>query len=385
LREKNALKEKIAESKEGYRNLVESSPDAIVVHTDGKIVYVNEAGLILMGASKTDDLIGKPILDIVHPDFHESVKKRTKDVIQNNEHSSLSAEKFIRLDGSIVDVDVIAIPITYNEKPSAQVVVRDITQRRIAEEALKESELKYRLLYDNNPHPMWVYDTESLRFLTVNNAAINNYGYSKEEFLSMTVKDIHLTEDVPGLLDNFSRTKNELQRISTVRHILKNGLVIFVEIHSHSINYEYKNARLVLAYDITDRLNAEAELLKLSRAVEQGPSSVVITNQEGDIEYVNQKFSQVTGFSKEEVIGKNPRMWKSGIHDKLFYEDLWNTLLSGKNWNGEMMNKKKNGELFWQSVLISPLINNNGDITHFVAVKEDITEKQKKWQNLLID
>jgi PAS domain S-box-containing protein len=383
LREKNALKEKIAESEEGYRNLVESSPDAIAVHTDGIIVYVNEAGVILMGASKTDDLIGKPILELVHPDYHESVKKRTKDVIINNEHTALSEERFIRLDGRIIDVDVIAIPINYNEKRSVQVIVRDITERRISEEALKESELKYRLLYDNNPHPMWVYDTDSLRFLTVNSAAINNYGYSKEEFLTMTIKDIHLAEDVPGLLDNFSKTKNEQQRVSNARHIRKNGSLIFVEVHSHSIKYEYKNARLVLAYDITDRLNAEAELLKLSRAVEQGPSSVVITNQEGDIEYVNQKFCQVTGFSKEEVIGKNPRMWKSGIHDKLFYENLWNTLLSGKNWNGEMMNRKKNGELFWQSILISPLINNDGDITHFVAVKEDITEKKNMISELI--
>jgi PAS domain S-box-containing protein len=91
----------------------------------------------------------------------------------------------------------------------------------------------------------------------------------------------------------------------------------------------------------------------------------------------------MTGYSKEDVIGENPRIWKSGIHDKLFYENLWNTLLSGKNWNGEMMNKKKNGELFWQSVLISPLINVNGDITHFVAVKEDITEKKNMISELI--
>ena len=315
-------------------------------------------------------------MELVHPDYHELVKKRTSEVIQNNEPSSVLEEKFVRLDGSIIDVDAIAIPITYNERPAVQVVVRDITQRRISDGALKESELKYRLLYDNNPHSMWVYDSESLRFLTVNNSAIEKYGYSKEEFLSMTIKDIHLPEDIYGLLKSFSETKNLLQRFSYTRHKLKDGTIINVEIHSHSIDYDNKKARLVLADDVTNRLKAEKELLKLSRAVEQGPTSVIITNEEGDIEYVNQKFSEISGFSKEEVIGKNPRIWKSGKHDKKFYEDLWNTLLAGKNWSGEILNKKKNGELVWQSALISPLINNDGDITHFVAVKEDITEKK---------
>ncbi|MHB1687967.1 MAG: PAS domain-containing sensor histidine kinase, partial [Ignavibacteriaceae bacterium] len=136
--------------------------------------------------------------------------------------------------------------------------------------------------------------------------------------------------------------------------------------------------------DITERKIAEEELRKLSRAVEQGPASVVITNTEGDIDYVNEKFCEITGFSKGEVIGKNPRIWKSGNQDKKFYEDLWNTILSGKDWKGEILNKKKNGELFWESVLISPLVNNEGKITHFVAVKEDITEK-KKTQNELIE
>jgi PAS domain S-box-containing protein len=119
------------------------------------------------------------------------------------------------------------------------------------------------------------------------------------------------------------------------------------------------------------------QFLKLSRIVEQGPAAVVITNRKGDIEYVNQKFCSLSGYSKEEVKGKNPRILNSGYHDKKFYEKLWNTILSGNNWNGEILNKKKNGELFWESALISPLLNNEGDIINFVAIKEDITERKR--------
>lgn len=128
---------------------------------------------------------------------------------------------------------------------------------------------------------------------------------------------------------------------------------------------------------ITERKKAEEELRKLSRAVEQSPASVVITNRKGDIEYVNEKFCEISGYSREEVKGNNPRILKSGHHDKKFYEEIWNTILLNKDWKGEILNKKKNGELFWESELISPLVDKEKNITHFVAIKEDITEKKK--------
>ena len=128
----------------------------------------------------------------------------------------------------------------------------------------------------------------------------------------------------------------------------------------------------------------EIELRKLSRVVEQGQSSVVITDRNGIIEYVNPRFCELSGYSKEDVIGKNPGIWKSGFHNKIFYEDLWNTILAGKNWSGEILNKRKNGELFWQSALISPLLDSKGEIINFVAIKEDITEKKRMISELII-
>ncbi len=116
---------------------------------------------------------------------------------------------------------------------------------------------------------------------------------------------------------------------------------------------------------------------KLSKAVEQSPAVIVITNTDGNIEYVNPKFTAITGYTFDEVLGKNPRILKSGEHNAAFYEELWKTISSGKEWKGEFHNKKKNGELYWESALISPIFNDSGEITHLIGVKEDITEKKK--------
>jgi len=129
--------------------------------------------------------------------------------------------------------------------------------------------------------------------------------------------------------------------------------------------------------DVTERRRDEARLRQLSAAVEQSPVSVVITDPSGKIGYVNRKFSEITGYSLEEVRGKTPRILKSGISQREMYVTLWRTIRGGKEWRGELCNKKKNGELFWESAVISPIIDQHGKISHYLSVKEDITERRK--------
>jgi diguanylate cyclase (GGDEF)-like protein/PAS domain S-box-containing protein len=117
-------------------------------------------------------------------------------------------------------------------------------------------------------------------------------------------------------------------------------------------------------------------------AIEQGPVAVIITDKEGNIEYVNSRFSELTGYSSNEMIGENPRLLKSDEHSPEFYKELWDTITSGKVWKGTLHNKKKNGELYWEDTSISPVISNGGNITHFVAVKDDITERRKMEEEL---
>lgn len=128
---------------------------------------------------------------------------------------------------------------------------------------------------------------------------------------------------------------------------------------------------------------AEEKAFQLSRAVEQSPISIVITDLQGNIEYVNPKFTELTGYKPDEVVGKNPKILKSGHHSPEFYKALYDTILSGKDFKGEMLNKKKNGELFWENSLISTVKNDKGEVCHFIAIKEDITEKKMMLEELI--
>ncbi|MBU2649791.1 MAG: PAS domain S-box protein [Bacteroidetes bacterium] len=132
-----------------------------------------------------------------------------------------------------------------------------------------------------------------------------------------------------------------------------------------------------------ERKKSEESAIKLSKAVTQSPVSVVITDINGNIEYVNPKFTELTGYGLEEVLGKNPSILKSGKQTQEFYKNLWDTILSGKEWVGEFLNKRKNGDLFWEQASISPIFNDEGVITHFVSLKEDITEKKKMIGDLI--
>lgn len=137
------------------------------------------------------------------------------------------------------------------------------------------------------------------------------------------------------------------------------------------------------AQDITDRKQVEETLLKLNRAVEQSPASVMITDRSGRLEYVNPKFVEVTGYSADEVVGKHPLFLESGYPMGDHYSDLWHTITSGREWHGELHNRRKNGELFWEYASFSPITDADGVITHFLATKEDITVRKKYEDQLL--
>jgi PAS domain S-box-containing protein len=161
---------------------------------------------------------------------------------------------------------------------------------------------------------------------------------------------------------------------ATAVKALKSGASDYL-VKDHERNY--LNILPATVENAIRRMRVVEQVNKLTHAVEQSPASVMITDSHGHIEYVNPRFSVVTGYESSEVAGQNPRLLKSGHHPPEFYQELWETIASGRLWHGEIRNRKKDGELFWESVSISPITNQDGVVTHYVAVKEDITARMQ--------
>ncbi len=253
----------------------------------------------------------------------------------------------------------------------------------------KLSLLKYRTreesqfeLFKINVNPMWIYDVETLRFLAVNKAAIKHYGYSEEEFLSMTIKDIRPKKDVPVLIDHLKKQNPGLDAGGIWQHLKKDGTIIFAEITSQAFIYKNRNTKMIFVRDRTDYVNQTEQLKLLRAALEASANTIVITDITGKIEWVNRAFTKLTGYTSEEVLGNNPNVLKSGLQDDEFYKNLWQTILDGRVWKGEFANRRKDGTVYFEESTITPVKNNKNEITHFVAVKQDITERKQAEEKL---
>jgi len=261
----------------------------------------------------------------------------------------------------------------------------DIAERKMAEEALRASEAQYRLLFENMTQGFALSEVildndgapENYRIVRVNPAYERLTGFNAKNIVGKTIKEV-LPNIEPYWIETFGQVA--LTGKPTRYENYTSGLDKYFDTWVFS---PQKGQFAVLSSDITQRKKAEEQVLKLTKGIEQSPAIVLITDIDGNIEFVNPRFTQVTGYSFYEVVGQNPRVLNSGHHSSAFYQNLWDTILNGNDWKGEMLNRKKNGETYWESALISPVKNEVGEIKHFIAIKEDITERKKAEEALI--
>lgn len=259
-----------------------------------------------------------------------------------------------------------------------------LKQRRQAEESLRLSEARYHSLFANSKAIMLLSDPQDGRIVHANPAACTYYGYTLERLQQMHLSDLNQLSHAE-MTAELDRASAEDRHRLEFRHRLADGQVRDVASYCSLIDFSGRQLLYSIVHDITERKRAQRELRKLSLAAEQSPAVVVITDLNGNIEYVNPKFTAATGYTREEVLGKNPRILQSGKTMPAVYNDLWTTLLAGQEWHGELLNQRKDGTLFWEQSSISPLRDEDGKISHYICVKEDITshknhERQLEYQ-----
>jgi len=379
----------IRESEERYQELVDSSPYPILIHLNEKFVYSNTAGLKLLGFDSSEELFGKSIWDFVHPDYTGIINERIQLIKDGARIVPSKEEKFIKRDGTVLDVETIALPFLFKGTTAIQTIINDITDKKRIEWTLAEHQRMLSTLLNNLPGIAYrCKNDEKWTMEFISEGCKELTGYSSSQLVNnnkLSYSEIIHPEYRRQIWDTVQASLNEKKQFELVYKIItSNKAEKWVWEKGEGV-YDKMHKLVALEgfiTDITEMKNKDERLRKLSRAVEQSPASIVITDLKGNIEYVNPKFTEITGYESYEVLGENPRILKSGENPKEIYEQLWNNLTSGIEWRGIFLNRKKDGSFFWESALISPVKNEVGVTTHYLAVKEDITEQKLKDERL---
>jgi len=373
----------LRESEGRLRRTVEDAPFPIMVHAeDGEVVHVSQAWLTLTGYRREE--IGT-IAGWTEHAYGERKAMARADI-----------DRLYALDGALDEGEAVirtadgrtrvwtfsSAPIGRDERGRRLVVsmAADVTERKTAERALRESDARMRALLDASQDEILLLSTCG-EILAINKAA-------ERRLEKRTGGADPLGADLSRLLPQDQAE----QRLAIVQQVAETAILAHCDVPIRSRWFEFwyypvltsdkpVSEVAVYAREITQQKKSQADLSKLFQAIQQSPTSVVITDHNGNIEYVNPKFTEVTGYTLDEAIGKNPRILKSGHTPAEQYVDLWKTITSGRVWRGEVLNKKKSGELFWELASIAP-VKEGERVTNFVAVKEDITERREMEEQL---
>ncbi|HEU0291761.1 MAG TPA: PAS domain S-box protein [Anaerolineales bacterium] len=369
-------------SEERFRQLADNIEEAFWM-TDAisnEELYISPASEKIWGRPRMSLLQNKAFIETVFPEDREAVLQVLVD--QRGGRKTEMEYRITRPDGSVRWIWDRAFPIFDDSGKVVRLagIAADITERKRAEQELRESQVRFSNAFEYATIGMALVSPDG-HWLRVNQAICKLVGYSSQELLQRTFQDITHPDDLELDLSYVRQMlADEIQSYQMEkRYFHKQGNIIWVWLSVSLVRDEDDNPRYFIAQiqDITERKQVEEELRKFSRAVEQSASTIVITDPTGCIEYVNPKFTETTGYTFEEALGQNPRMLKSGFTPPEAYERLWKAIISGEEWHGEFLNRKKNGELYWEAVTISPILNERGETTHFIAVKENITERKQ--------
>jgi PAS domain S-box-containing protein len=352
--------------------VLDNAPDSIIwMDTEtGNLTRVNQEAADMLGYTK-EELLKLNILDIDPVFPKEQLPMMIKRILEVGKVSFNSKQR--KKDGGEIDLEVQAFAINFDGKDYVLGFQRDVTERLKMQKELEAAYQMANFIIDSSPVPTAVTEVDSATILRMNYAMAQFHGVGIDDYGKMRTSDWYINPEDRVPLVAEMRKNGKLENYSIKMKRFATGEVRDVVVFFSPINYQGKDALIGSIIDVTEMKEKENELIKLSTAVKQSSASIVITDIDGNIEYVNNKFVQVTGYTYEEAIGQNPRILKSDHHDKEYYEGLWKTITDGRQWHGEFCNKRKDGSLYWEFATITPTRDHNGIITHFIAIKEDIT------------
>ncbi len=379
-KEHQRASEELRRSEEKFSRLFDLSPDAMILCTmpDGKYVSVNQSFVELTGYSAAE-AIGKTSIEL---NFWVDLDQRTELInTLAGVDGYMSIEAPLRMkDGRIVEAQISEKIIDIGGKSYLLIISRDITQRKQEEKEISMLAQTIKGITEC----VSITDVNDI-VLFVNKAFEDTYGYTASELLGSSIAIVRSPKTPAQIGREIHPATLAGGWKGEIWNIKKDGTEFPIFLSTSIVKDQNgKISALVgIAEDITKRKQAEQQLNLLTKAVQSTANAIVITDRNGVIDAVNPAFSRLTGYSADEVIGKKPSVLKSGVQSQEFYKKLWDTILSGEVWKGEIENKRKDGIHYLEEMTITPLRQSTGEISHFIAVKQDITE-QKNLQGQLL-
>ncbi len=416
--EGDRIEQALRESEERYRKLVELCPDAIFIQSEGKFVFANRAAVKLYGADAVEQILGKAVLEFVHPDFREIVCDRIKQLREERKEAPLLEEKWLRLDGSVFDADVAAIPFTYQGKPAAQVVVRDISDRKLAAENLKRSEELYRTLARNLPNGAVILFDRDLRYLLAEGTDLLEIQLNKGPIEGKKIEECLLPETYKLREPSYRAALDGIATISEIKYASR-----IYSVHTLPVKNDRGEifAGMIVSQDISDRVQAQETLRKLNEELEirvaertseaiaalerlqrefevrvqaeaalreseerfrsafdYAAIGMALVSPEGRWLMVNQFLCEILGYSEEELLTMT---FQNITHPDDLEADLIRArqMLAGdiKTYQMEKRYFHKQGHVVWAFLSVSAVWEVGGHLLYFIAQIQDITQRKR--------
>nr|WP_127476866.1 PAS domain S-box protein [Sulfurivermis fontis] len=383
MQERDRIEGLLRDSVQRFRNLVESTNDLLwEIDGAGRYTYVSPQIRNILGY-EPDEVIGRTPFDLMQPGeaarletvFHELVTQRApiRGLENINRHK----------DGRLIVLETNGVPV-YDDSGTFvgyRGIDRDVTERREVEQAQRESERRFRDLLENM-QLMAVMLDDGGNITFINDCLLHSTGRNRQEVMGGNWFELFLPEDLRGALRaTYLRTMAGGQPASPHEYEIITAGGERRRVVWNSIVIRGPDERPVgsasVGADVTEQRKSEAETQKLLRVVEQTDDVVMITDPAGIIEYVNAAFERETGYRRAEVIGQSSRILHSGVQDAGFYKKMWDTISSGHSFRALMVNRRKNGELFYEEKTITPLRDSNNVITHYLSTSKDVTERRR--------
>jgi PAS domain S-box-containing protein len=379
---------KVQDSQQWLQTTLNSIGDGVIA-TDGNgnITFMNPVAVELTGWSQ-NEVAGKPleeVFQIINEDTRKTVENPVKKVLKKGVVVGLANHTLlITKDGKEFPITDSGAPIINNKGDIIGVVLvfRDQIKERKAENILRESEERFRILVESSPQLIML--GQKGKYIYANPAAVKLLGYEdSQELIGMdALKTVSpdFRDAVIERIKNIDHKKNS--EPTETKMIKKNGDEIWFLTHSANVDIKRQPTAIIVGQEITSRIKAERNYKRLATAINHIAEGVEITDTEPSIVYVNPAFEHITGYSKDEILGRNPSILQSGHHNQLFYKDMWDELLEKKIWHGRFQNKRKDGSLYYEEASISPVVDEKGEIINYVAVKRDVTAEMESENRL---